>query len=426
MRTYERTHPWITFRVNMKAASAEVWMLLGEAQSKCEHVAGVPLRPQTADDLHRLFLAKGVRATTAIEGNTLSERQVLDHLDGKLELPKSKEYLKQEIDNVVRACNEIWHEVLSLQPPQATDAHQLTPERIKTFNATVLHDLKLDDGVQPGHVRTYDVGVAAYKAAPWADCDHLLARLCEWLNGPEFRPDDPKPDRLVVSAILKAILAHLYLAWIHPFGDGNGRTARLVEFDILVHAGVPTPCAHLLSNFYNETRTEYYRQLDYASKSGGDVIPFLTYAIQGLVDGLRDQVNVIRNQQWDVTWRNYVHEMFRGPETSSDKRQKHLVLDLSMRDVPIPRSQLTQVSPRVAEAYAQTGPRTLARDVNALQKRRLIVRTNQGYVANRSAILSFLPARVLPLTKDLSLDAEMEPSAPNSTPGVEETATHTP
>src|SRR5580693_9061253 len=99
MRTYERTHPWITFRVNMKAASAEVWMLLGEAQSKCEHVAGVPLRPQTADDLHRLFLAKGVRATTAIEGSTLSERQVLDHLDGKLELPKSKEYLKQEIDN---------------------------------------------------------------------------------------------------------------------------------------------------------------------------------------------------------------------------------------------------------------------------------------------------------------------------------------
>jgi Fic family protein len=40
-------------------------------------------------------------------------------------------------------------------------------------------------------------------------------------------------------AILKAILAHLCLAWIHPFGDGNGRTARLVEFQILIFPGCP-------------------------------------------------------------------------------------------------------------------------------------------------------------------------------------------
>lgn len=389
MRTYERTHPWLKFDVDLRGATTDVWMLLGEAQSKCEHVAGVPLRPDVAERLHMLFLAKGVRATTAIEGNTLSQQQVLEHLEGRLELPQSKAYLKQEIDNIVRACNEISKEALAGSATQ-----RLTPDRIRNFNSIVLYGLKLEEHVQPGVTRTYDVGVGTYKAAPHQDCDLLLARLCDWLNGPQFRVDEPKPDRLVVSAILKAILAHLYLAWIHPFGDGNGRTARLVEFYILVGAGVPTPCAHLLSNFYNETRTEYYRQLDYASKSGGNVIPFLTYAIEGLVDGLREQIETIRLQQWDVTWRNYVHETFRGgPETTSDKRQKHLVLDLSASDVPVPRNELTRVSPRVAEAYAKKGPRTLARDISALEKRGLMVRTEQGYQANRNRILAFLPAR---------------------------------
>jgi hypothetical protein len=77
-----------------------------------------------------------------------------------------------------------------------------------------------------------------------------------------------------VYAILKAMVAHLYLAWTHPFGDGNGRTARLIEFHILLSAGVPSPAAHLFSNHYNQTRAEYYRQLDRASKSGGH--PFLS------------------------------------------------------------------------------------------------------------------------------------------------------
>src|SRR5580700_7761988 len=169
-------------------------MLLGEAQSKCEHVAGVPLRPKVARDLHMLFLAKGVHATTAIEGNTLSEKQVLEHLEGKLDLPKSKAYLQQEIENVASACNEIFEETR-----KRPAAQRLTLERICHFNAALLNGLKLEESIQPGRIRPYDVGVGSYRAAPHQDCQYLLERLCEWLDGSEFRPDDPKPDRLIVS-----------------------------------------------------------------------------------------------------------------------------------------------------------------------------------------------------------------------------------
>jgi Fic family protein len=217
-----------------------------------------------------------------------------------------------------------------------------------------------------------------------------LDRLSEWLNGSQF---EAKPREQVAVAILKAILAHLYLVWIHPFGDGNGRTARLLEFRILMDAGVPTPACHLLSNHYNETRSEYYRQLASASKSGGDVLPFVEYAVQGFVDGLREQIELIRREQHDVIWRNYVREKFPDRKSASEIRRRRLVLDLSRREEPVSVAELNMISPRVAEAYAGKTKKTMTRDLNALIDMELIERSGDGVRAAKERILAFLPDR---------------------------------
>lgn len=379
-RQYETSHPWLTFRLDLGRVPWTTWMLLGEAQSKLDHLSGVPLRPSTADELHRLYLAKGVLATTAIEGNTLSEEEVRKHIDGKLELPPSKEYLKKEIANILDACHWVWR-----QGPGA-----VTVDFIKECNSRVLNGLSVKEEVIPGRIRMYYVGVARYRGAPPADCEYLLARLCDWLE--QLTHHSPSHARMAI-AIVKAVMAHLYLAWIHPFGDGNGRTARLVEFKILVSAGVPTPAAHLLSNHYNETRAEYYRQLDYASSSGGDVIQFLNYAVQGLVDGLRAQLALIRDQQLDVVWRNYVHELFKGDASPSAVRQRQLILDLSLHGEPMLKSDLPNVSTRMAKEYAHKTSKTLSRDVNELLAMGLLVREGTRYRAQKELILAFLPER---------------------------------
>jgi len=367
----------------MRQAQPDLWMALGECQSKCEHIAGVPLQPENAQLLHLLYLAKGVLATTAIEGNTLSEAEVLQHLEGKLRLPPSREYLAQEIDNIVTGCNSIKNEL-------ASHKHlHLTADRIKELNRIVLDKLPLDEGVKPGEIRSHEVTVARYRGAPAEDCDYLLDKLCTWLSGPEFAP--ARPEQIIATAILKSVIAHLYLAWIHPFGDGNGRTARLVEFQILISSGVPAPAAHLLSNHYNQTRTDYYRQLDLASRSGGAVIPFITYAVRGLVDGLKSQLGVIREQQWKVAWENYVHDQFSHTSGPNHERRKHLVLDLSERTEPTPFAKLSEVSPRLAKAYAGRTKRTLARDVSALLKMQLLKRDAMGISARKEVILAFLP-----------------------------------
>ena len=322
MRTFERTYPWLDFRLDLRPAPHGLWILVGEARAFCEQIAGAPLRPEDAEGLYEVYLSKGVHATTSIEGNTLSEDEVRRRVEGKLTLPKSREYLGREVDNVVEACREI---VASIRdepdrPP--------TPERICRFNGLVLAGLDGDeDTMLLGEFRRHSVGVAGYRGAPAEDCPYLVGRLCDWLNGSDFRSTDR--DMAFAFVLFKAVLAHLYIAWIHPFGDGNGRTARLSEYMWLVRSGlVPLPSGHLFSNHDNKTRTRYYRELDRSSKSGGDVIPFLIYAIEGFVDGLREQLVYIRERKYRDMWVNYVHDVFRDEDNPTSRRYKHLVLDM--------------------------------------------------------------------------------------------------
>jgi Fic family protein len=242
----------------------------------------------------------------------------------------------------------------------------------------------------PGTIRTYPVTVGSYRGAPEADCEFLLERICRWLTGNQFKA---RKGQEIVTAILKAILAHLYMAWIHPFGDGNGRTARLIEFEILISSGVPAPAAHLLSNHYNQTRTEYYRQLELASLSGGDYIAFVSYAVQGFLDGLKTQLESIWGQQWDITWRNYVHELLGREAGLTATRRRHLALDLSQREQPVPLSELANISTRIAKAYANKTQKTISRDLRELIDRGLIEKTSVGYRVKKEIILSFLPPR---------------------------------
>lgn len=306
-RSYERTHPWVNFTLDLRRVPHQLWMLLGEARSKCEHLAGVPLRPEEAEGLYEVYLTKGVHATTSIEGNTLSEEEVLERVRGKLKLPTSREYLGREVDNIVKACREIMRNVLK-QPNSSLDSG-----RIRHFNATVL----------------------------------------------------------------------------------NGRTARLIEYQLLVQSGmVPFPAGHLLSNHYNKTRTRYYRELDQTSKSGGEVVPFLLYAIEGFVDGLREQLAYIREKQYRDMWVNYVHDLFRDDDTPAHRRQKHLVLEMPIG--PVGRAEIPQISPRVAAEFATRGEKTLTRDLDALVRRGLLRRVGRSTIANREIILAFLPPKVAP------------------------------
>lgn len=358
-------------------------MLLGEASSKCDHIAGVPLAPEVAAALLRLYLAKGVLATTAIEGNTLSEKEAVDFLAGKLSLPPSREYLGKELENIRNGYNEL------LRDLHRHGDTKLTVEKICWMNKQVLDGLSLAEGVMPGEIRQYNVGVGNYRGAPAEDCRYLMEKFCEVINDFPSLPGDN-----YITGIIKAVFAHLYFVWIHPFGDGNGRTARLLELDILAFHGLPQPTTHLLSNHYNITRTEYYRHLDLARDPNGGLTEFFKYAVAGFVDGQIEQLSRIRAHQWEVAWTNFIHDKFKDKNSQADVRRRKLILALSEREGFTLRAKLSSLNVELATLYSTKTVKSITRDVNHLIGMGLIERkAGEGVRATKEQILAFLPWR---------------------------------
>ncbi len=382
---FKRTHPWLTFDVNLKGIQPTTWILLGEAVSKVKHVANAPIDPKEADSLYNIFLAKGAAATTAIEGNTLSEEQVREQVEGKLALPPSQEYLQREVQNIIDTCNDFVENLVH------SEGHKICVNFVKQLNSKALAGLELEEGVVAGEIRRHSVVVGGYRGAPADECYILLEWMCDKIN--ELLSSDPSNRE--INALMAALFAHVYIALIRPFGDGNGRTSRLLEVYILLRAGFPMPTCQLLSNHYNKTRSAYYLQLGKISKvNNGDLTDFVTYAVQGFVDGLREQVEIIQGEQIRVTWVNYIHERFREKNTLANKRRRDLALEISKKIQATEIHEVLLSNPKLNREYSQLDEKTLTRDLNFLIDMGIVVREKSRRVRpNTSKIIAFLPWR---------------------------------
>ena len=387
MVSYEDTHPWIVFSLDVRRIPSSVWLLLGECVSKIHHIVGTPLMPLVTQRLNRTFVSKGIHGTAAIEGNTLELEEVERRLANDLGLPPSQAFLGQEIDNLRRAYELVSHAVGN-EPTS-----DLSEERIQEYNRTILHDLELEQDIAPGVYATRQHGVPGYRAPSPTRIRELMARLVEWMNEPAAWAIEGDARSLAVG-IIKAISAHLYIAWIHPFGDGNGRTARMVEAEILGMHGVPAITYHLLSDHYNRTRQIYYRRLAQTSaREEGDPYVFIAYAVEGLADGLRSQIDLVKAQHRLVVWRDFVHEVFRGQSTARYDRLRRVARQLGTDGRTVARSELRRLTPRLEQSYRGKGDKTVSRDINELVARGLVEHTPSGIRARLEILEAFTPER---------------------------------
>ena len=381
---YEKTHPWLTFRLP-KSLFMELGYWLGEAVSKTEHLSHTPLLPELALTLNRIYLEKGVIASTAIEGNSIGEELAREIIEGRKHAPESQKYMEQEIENVLKASNGILARI-----EEEEDLPDLTIEQIKEFNRIVLEKLpgrKAEGGV----IRGYSVLVGnVYRGAPCEECEFLLKRLTGWLASGDFVVAE---ELRLACGFIKAIVAHIYFVWIHPFGDGNGRTARLIELYLLLQAGFPAPSAHLLSDYYNKTREEYYEELRRLSSDksrGYDLTPFIRYALRGYLDGIRGQIELVEQEQCDILWKQYTHNLFdKKPRTKATERQKKLALFINDFDEP---QEVTyeNLPPVLYLSYRGLTARCLSRDINQLILMNLVKRTEAGCLFARKELITHL------------------------------------
>ncbi len=347
---------------------------LGQCDAMVESIATMPLQPAYRMRLLNVSLIKGAQATTAIEGNTLSEVEIGRVASGD-SLPPSKQYQEREIRNILDAMNGLLAAV-------AVDGQValITESVIRQFHSHVGRDLGEHFDAIPGQFRTDARVVGPYRCPDPEDVPELVNRLCAWLPS-QFGFASGR--QTFAEAVIQAIVTHVYLEWIHPFGDGNGRTGRLLEFYILLRAGNPDIASHILSNHYNETRPEYYRQLDRAGKVG-DLTDFLRYALQGYHDGLGAVLEGVRESNLESSWRYLIHSKFAEHpyrKKSVFKRRRRLALSLPP-DRPLSLSEIPLLTTELAREYATLSARTLLRDLDELKRMELVIETERGFRPN--------------------------------------------
>jgi hypothetical protein len=102
---------------------------------------------------------------------------------------------------------------------------------------------------------------------------------------------------------------------------------------------------------------------------------------------------MIKKEQLEAAWRDYVHSKFRNLNSRTARRRELLVLALSLSHAGVPRTKISMLTPSVAAAYAGATTKMLTRDLNALDKMGLVKKQADGYRANRNRMLAFRPHR---------------------------------
>nr|WP_166156407.1 Fic family protein [Neochlamydia sp. AcF84]NGY95278.1 hypothetical protein [Neochlamydia sp. AcF84] len=129
------------------------------------------------------------------------------------------------------------------------------------------------NSAQPGHYRTIQNYVANSKTkeiiytppAPY-DVPLLMAELVDWLQHEEKIPP-----------VLLAGIAQFQLVHIHPFLDGNGRTARLLSTLCLHRSGYDFKKLFTISEYYDRNRQEYYQAIQSVRNNHMDMTSWLEY-----------------------------------------------------------------------------------------------------------------------------------------------------
>ena len=281
----------------------------------------LPILPQYADKLEKDVIMKSIHGTAGIEGNPLSEEEVKEVLD-KSDTEKLLKDSEIEISNL-----QIAYDLLK-EFGIISDIFNPDGNLIKATHKLITFGLEDKDN-KPGKYRSHGVEVGdkahggIYKPPKIGkDIVKLMSSFVEWINGEDVISLDP---------IYRAALTHYHIGKIHPFGDGNGRTARLLEAAVLRTAGYKY-APEMLSNYYYRNIDEYF--ILFRSTVGNkkqDLTQFIEFMLDGMIWSLEQIQKKIATGIRIMTLKNHFHDI--RIEKKLTQRQYDLLTALLSLDV---------------------------------------------------------------------------------------------
>jgi DNA-binding transcriptional ArsR family regulator len=136
----------------------------------------------------------------------------------------------------------------------------------------------------------------------------------------------------------------------------------------------------VLANHYNRSRTEYAGHFD-SARQKRDLTGFISYAVQGMLDGLKATVDEIQDDIWRIVWRSHVYDVF-ADYTDYRKKvvfKRRRTLALSMPSEPLTPEELLMQSTELVRQYLSMDRRTLMSDLDVLVQLGLVEEKDGRY-----------------------------------------------
>ena len=214
-------------------------------------------------ELRKQNRINSIHSSLAIENNALSLNQVKDVIDGKPVIGEQRDI--QEVKNAYKA----YEELENINPYSIEDIKRI--HGIMTF---LLEE-------QSGRFRTHGEGVydgedLIFMCPPAKMIDSLMEQLFNWLNEAKDR----------VHPLILSSVFHYEFVFIHPFGDGNGRMARLWQTAILskweeVFEYIP------IESLIKKYQEDYYKAI-YNSNNAGNSNEFIEFMLKMINETLSE------------------------------------------------------------------------------------------------------------------------------------------
>jgi Fic family protein len=326
-----------------------------------------------AAQINEEIIRRSIFGTAALEGNPLTEEKVEKILSEPQRIQKP-----QLAEKEIRNLKAVYDRVAEL--PHSDSPLLLTEGLIKDFHKLITLNLEYENNV-PGAYRNHIVKVGdtehggVYTPPKCLDdIRNLMQEYVTWINSEALVADNP---------IIRAALAHYHFELIHPFGDANGRTGRIIEAAILQGGGVKY-VPRMLSNFYYRNKDDYFRIFSASLASPeNNLTAFLDFTCQGHLESLQEIKMRILFLIRKNTLRDYFHYLKKEKKIS--RRQFDLVNLLLDRMKPVAIEDLFTTSP-FAILYRGISERTARRDLQHLFSLRLLLKTNGKYELNLRAL----------------------------------------
>lgn len=222
-------------------------------------------------ELRRKTRIRSIHSSLAIENNQLSLFQVEDVINGKKVIGEQKDI--QEVKNAYKAYEQI------------DKMNPYSVEDLKKIHGILTFLIEKDSGKFRNHGEAvYDGDVEIFMAPSHKMVPTLMDNLFNWMI-----ENKDKVNPLILSSVF-----HYEFVFIHPFGDGNGRTARIWQTAIL--ANWEKAFTYLpIESMIKKNQNEYYKVIDNCNKAGNST-EFIEFMLKMISDTI-DETSKITTQE---------------------------------------------------------------------------------------------------------------------------------